>query len=81
MNKIIFLLTALFISTLLNAQSKSQVEDLLKNIQSQTTELDILVKKLGRDSIGNVYYQRLQEYQIALLQLKSNNESLDYDLL
>jgi len=70
----------LFTSTLLNAQTKPQVKDLLNNIHSQTTEIDILIKKLGRDSIAKVYYQRLQEYQIALLQLKSSNESFDNDL-
>ncbi|MFK8013607.1 MAG: carboxypeptidase regulatory-like domain-containing protein [Marinicellaceae bacterium] len=68
-----FTIWALFFiaTTSLSAQKENSYTDLLSEIQSQLNELNQLIEEVGREKIGDIYFQKLTESKAALAQLKA----------
>jgi len=72
MKKLFLIVAILIISTTSHStQNESQYSELLLKIQNQVTELNQVISEIGRDKIGDIYFQRLNESKVALAQLKA----------
>lgn len=75
------ILLFLIFTSSVQAELKQQVDDLIHSIQEQIIDLDKLINIKGIDKIGDVYFDKIQESQVALSQLKASYNNKEFNLV